>query len=286
MEQLLALQWASTLEFRIMTLPQEPRQLKDYDVLGVGACRREHLLKGAEPRILWTHPALFPLTHRSIYEAILQQTIQWLKPQDIREDRQTSEKELLSLLLEDFQREFPRTAGFLKPGLKEILKAYLLDFPWQGPLLSDHFRYFPGFLKEKAQDPRLCLLAQKEWLRSYLSFTDFGFPRAEAGRIFVNPSLQTLYSESKGEGGIKPGLYLFYYDFSRREVLECPATLAEAAAIDLLGEERPYTMDQLVEQLLLTELKVRLAPEEWRKKLSYLLKAGILLEAGARRISD
>jgi hypothetical protein len=260
---------------------QEPRQLKDYDVLGVGACRRAGLVADPSPKVLLTHSYLIPEAGKPIYEAILSETLQWLKPQEVREQR--SKASLLQVLLEDLQRQFPKTAtqltATLKVKLAEVVASYLLEFPWQGPLLSDHFRYFPVFLKRHFQDQRLYLIAQKEWLWSYLSFADFGIPIQEQGRLLVNPSLQSLYSEVEVEEvQLAPGLALFYYDYSQQKVRDHQMDLWDAAVVDLLQEERKYTPDQLIAQVSLMELETPLSREEWRKKLFYLKAEGILLE--------
>ncbi|MGZ3749537.1 MAG: hypothetical protein ACXVCD_19525, partial [Pseudobdellovibrionaceae bacterium] len=239
-----------------MTQSQEPRQLKDYNVLGVGAGRRERLLEDPTPKVLLTHPYLIPAAQRPLYESILHETLQWLKPEEVREFPKVtpkgSQELLFQLLLEDFQKEFQKTSFYLKADLPGLMMSYLEEFPWQGPLLSDHFRYFPVFLKQKYQDPRLYLIAQKEWLLSYLNFADLGSPALGEGRLFVNPSLQSLHSDFEVEEvQIKPGLFLFYFDPLFQKVRECQANVGDAAVIDLLQEERKYTFDQLVEQLLL-----------------------------------
>src|SRR5437868_2781758 len=96
---------------------QELRQLKDYEVLGVGACRRESLLADPQPKLLLTHPFLIPAEARPIYEAILAETLQWLKPQEVREQK-FIETPFLQLLLDDLQREFPQASASIKSTLQ------------------------------------------------------------------------------------------------------------------------------------------------------------------------
>jgi hypothetical protein len=276
-----------------MAYPQELRQLKDYDVLGVGASRRKCLEADLGAKILLTHSFLIPKTQRPVYEAILDETLQWLKPLEVREEtfsegsNKSPEEYLLQVLLEDFQREFPKTSSYLKQDLFEVVKNYLLEFPWQGPLLSDHFRYFPVFLKRKFQDSRLYLIVQKEWLWSYLSFAEFGTPVQEQGRILVNPSLQSLYSLTEVEEvRLQPGLFFVYYDDSRQKVRDYKVDAWEAAVVDLLQEDRKYTLDQLIEQVLMTELEAPLSRAECRKKLFNLKSEGILLESGSNTVKE
>jgi hypothetical protein len=266
-----------------MTQEKEFRQLKDYDVLGVGALRRERLLREARAVQLITHPELVSISARAIYDAILADTIKWLKPAQILEEKISKSKEelLARLLLEDFRREFPKTSVYLKTELNATLKKYLAEFPWQGPLLSDHFRYFPGFLRTQFQDSRLYLFAQKEWLWSYLSFTDFGSPKQEAGLVRLNPSLQSLYiSEEVAEAELTPGLYIYYYDESREQVCEYKMDALDAAVVDLLHEDRKFSLDQLIDQVLMMDLELQLPREAWEKRLSSLISRGIILISG------
>ncbi|WP_413287580.1 hypothetical protein [Bdellovibrio sp. HCB337] len=272
-----------------MAYSEDSRQLKDYEVLGVGASRRETLLQGAGSFILETHPELVPPSQKALYEAVLDETLHWLKPQAIREVKinKPASDFLLQVLLEDLKKYFPHTAQALKTDLKEILKSYLQEFPWQGPLLTEHFRYLPVFLKRKFQDSRLYLMAQREWLWSYLSFADFGFPPQEEGRIIANPSLQSLYTTFEiPELHLTEGLYIFYYDYSQRKVREHKLEVYDAAVVDLLQEDRKYTLDQLKEQVLLMELDANLPGDVWVKKFSSLAEEGIILVSRPHWIAD
>lgn len=272
-----------------MAQNKELRQLKDYDVLGVGATRREELrLLGGES-VLWTHSFLVPPVQREVYEALFQETLLWLKPRTVQEYKinKPMEDYLFEVLLEDFRKQFPQTSEYLKHNLKEVLGDYLKEIPWQGPLLTAHFKYFPVFLKRKIQDSRLYLIMQKEWLWSYLNFADFGFPPPEAGRILVNPSLQSLYVGAEvGEVRMTPGLWLVYYDYSQRKVRDYKMDIWDAVVVDVLQEDRKYSLEQLVDQVLVMESVNTLTREEWRKKFFYLRDQGILLESGSGWILD
>lgn len=263
-----------------MTSKQEKRQLKDYEVLGVGALRRQQLLTTAFDAELITYPALIAAGQSELYEALLRETLAWLKPREVRTAPlpQPVGEFLPEVLLEILRREFPQTAAYLKGGLRELLKDYLKEVPWQGPLLSAHFRYWPVFLKRKFQDSRLYLIAQKEWLWTYLSFADFGLPPAEVGRLVVNPSLQSLYTEDEVEEvQLAPGLTVFYYNYASSQLGEYKMDLWDAAIVDSLQEDRKFTQDQLLDQLLMMELDSQLPREEWLIKLSQLQSQGIVL---------
>lgn len=256
-------------------------EVKDYEVLGIGAVRREEL-RGLHP-VLLLHSALVPADQRPLYEAILAETLTWLEPQAVREEKlpQSTSDFLLQVMLEEMQKAFPQTLAALKGDKLTVLKDYLKEFPWQGPLVSAHFRYLPAFLKRRYQDARLYMIAQAEWLWSYLSFAEFGFPTPEKGRVIVNPSLQSLYSVSEiSEVRLTQGLSVYYYDYSQNKIRDYKMDVWDAAIVDLLQEDRKFTLDQVLDQLSFMELESSLTREPWAKKLSYLINEGIILESG------
>lgn len=272
-----------------MAYSSEPRQLKDYEVLGVGASRRARLLQDREPSLLQIHPDLVAPSARGLYEAVLEDTLAWLKPSSLQEVKisQPVEDFLYPLLEKELKKELPLVAQVLKSELKPVLVSYLREFPWQGPLLTEHFRYFPIFVKKKFSDSRLYLLAQGEWLSAYLSFADFGLPAQEEARVLLNPSLQTLYVPFElAELSLTSGLYVYYYDSVHHRVRRYKLDIYEAALVDLLGEDRKFTRDPLLDQALCMELGGSLSREAWLKKLSYLSELGIILESDSRRIAD
>jgi hypothetical protein len=289
MEQLLALERFQPVEFKIMAHSQEARQLKDYEILGIGASCREQILKAPGPFVLQLHPDLVPEDQKETYDLILAETLQWLKPASVQEVRleKSSDEVIFKLMTEALKKEFPQTVQFLKSGAQEALQNYLQEFPWQGPLLAAHFRYFPVFLKRRFQDSRLYLIAQQEWLWSYLSFADFGFPVQEQGRIICNPSLQSLYMSSEiAELKKTQGLYILYYDYRENKVREHKLDVYEAAVVDMLQEDRKFTLDQLLDQLQMMDLEGSLTKEQWLKKFSSLVGEGIILESGLQRIAN
>lgn len=272
-----------------MTQIWDEPALHDYKVLGVGAVRRQQLLADSSRHSLVLYPELVPAHQQGIYDAILEESLAWLKPQKVRTEKLPTSPEqfLQQSLVEELRQEFPQTAELLKVDLQKTVNDYLREFPWQGPLLTEHFRYFPTFLQRRFQDSRLYWVSQKEWLWSYLSFADFGLPRQEEGRILVNPSLQSLYTTSEVfEVQLTEGLTIFYYDYALKKVRAYKPDIYDAAVVDALQEDRKYSLDQLIEQVLLTDLGLPLSKEAWIKKLFYLKGEGILLESGSKWISN
>lgn len=263
-----------------MANKHEIRQVKDYEVLGVGALRRELLLTAQNDFELLTHPALIPAGQGEIYDALMRETMAWLKPREVRSVKQPQSANdfLLEVFLEELRREFPQTTAYLKGGLRELLADYMREVPWQGPLLTAHFRYLPVFLKRKFNDMHLYLIAQKEWLWSFLSFADFGFPPDEPGRLLANPSMQSLFTDEEiPEVQLTPGLTVFFYNNSKKKLCEYKMDLWDAAIIDALQEDRKFNLGQLLDQLQLMEIETPLAKEDWAKKISSLQSAGAVV---------
>lgn len=252
----------------------------DYDVLGVGGVRRRRLESEGQnrPRELVCHPALVPSSRQTFYQSVLDETLRWLQPAAVRESM--AAENLSTLLRDELVRSFPATTHRLGARVDAVLAKYLAAFPWQGPLLSDHFRYFGVFLKaEKVSenyDEDVYLLAQLEWLQSYLSFADFGSARPSADRLALNPSLQPLRlpRDLQGAEGLRKerGLHIFYQRPGTLEVCEKLLDADEAEILDLLEEEAKVSPSQVLQILDRDTPAVR-------KKLSNLCGLGII-EAG------
>jgi hypothetical protein len=253
-----------------MSEEQSPQPLNDYDVLGIGGLRQAELLADPRPRILKIHPDLIPERSREIYNHILADTLRWLHPREVLKERLVGDPDeiIFQLLKQEFAKQFPKMVMKL-PNFETPLRAYVEEFPWQGPLLADHFRYWPQFLKTHGSDPSLQLLAQQEWLWSYVSFTDFGAVKIEPGLVQVNPSLQTLR-------GLE-SLRVIFYDELRNRVVESDLDISQAAILDTLQEDRKYSLDQLLGQLLLQNDPAAFSWVELEKTLEKMIHQGTIL---------
>jgi hypothetical protein len=252
----------------------------DYDVLGVGGVRRRLLESEgfSRPHELICHRDLVPSPRQAFYQSVLDETLRWFRPAAVRES--LAAENLSVLLKSELVLRFPATTHCLGARVDTALAKYLAAFPWQGPLLSDHFRYFSVFLKtEKVSEnyeADVDLLAQLEWLRSYLSFADFGSTRPRTNVLALNPSLQPLRlpRDLEGPEGLRKerGLYVFYQQPETLEVCEKLLDADEAAILDLLEDEAEVSPSQIL-QILDRDTPVV------RKKLSNLCGLGII-EAG------
>jgi hypothetical protein len=250
--------------------------LNDYDVLGVGGPRKREaqglaLTSGSTSVFLHCHPSLIPAPRQDFYAAVLKETLTWLSPIEMKNVEESVDLE--KLLAEEFQKSFPRTFAALSSQASGCLQRYLREFPWQGPLLSDQFRYFSAFLKAEGAPLEMALTAQQEWIYLSLSFSDFGSQRADPGVLTVNPSLQ-VFPVVQPAGPFMQGLYVYYCEPASGEVKEARLGALEAEILDLLQEERKYTTAQILAHL---EVSTK-PPDEVSKKLSKLISQGIILD--------
>lgn len=182
-----------------------------------------------------------------------------------------------------WQSAFPKTIEALeKQGLATYVHSF--EFELQVQQLRLDLRWFPVFLKMQNAPRRLLELAEFEYLRSLVYSSDFGRPVLDAGLLGLNPSAQFLeVHQPLPEINRGPGLYCLVKDGSR--FFEMELSLAQALLLDLLREDRKYSLDQLLDQAELHEVKLRLSREDWQRTLGTLLERGVIVR-GAERSSE
>lgn len=254
--------------------------LRDVDVVGVGAGRRQQINEIQKQRsiILQTHEAQIPENVRAIYDQELLNSLQWIRPV------KTVTGPPLDLFAEHkqtFSKIFPLTEKYLGLMAGRVRDSYLDEMEWSSWLLQDHWRYFVGFLRQRfAQSRELSDLAHWEWVQAWLEVQPFDIsPPEEPGILSSNPSLQIVILNEDNKALSKPkGIYAFVYTPSLGRVTERALDPAEALLIDLLQEDRKYNTEQLIDMALLSEeLSTQLTSVEWQNKLDSLKAAAILL---------
>ncbi|WP_413613400.1 hypothetical protein [Bdellovibrio sp. HCB-110] len=253
--------------------------VRDIDVVGVGALRRHQLteLQKTKKFILHTHEEMIPESVRSIYEAELLRTLQWLRPV------KTEKKDAFDFLEEQhklFPQIFPRTHQALGFTVNKIRDMYLDEMEWSSWLLQDHWRYFVGFLRQKfPAKPELMEVAHWEWVQAWIEIQPFDLGELEKNSVIVNPSLQIVsFSQESSVLKRDKGMYAFVYSSEKATVVERPLDVYEAKIIDLLQEDRKYTPEQLVQMALLSdEITPQLSSMEWEKKYLSLCQDAILI---------
>lgn len=254
--------------------------VRDLDLLTAGALRREAFSSRGETLVLEIFPMLVPPERKDFYRHALQELESWLRPVEVREASLgiPATEFLQESLWQDFQKYFPKTTQQLGEKCRIFLQTYTEEFPWQGGLLTEHFRYFPTWLRQQGLPARK---AQREWLWAFLGFADFGEPRGDLQQILLNPSLQILAWDQKDD--LAEGLYALAYVSAQKKIVEEKLDVAGATLLDLLQEDRKYSVEQLLGQALL-QVDVFPSREEWLKKLFYLQALGIIELPKAERL--
>lgn len=252
--------------------------LRDVDVVGIGSLRRHQIeeLQKSRNFILETHEEIIPADVHAIYQVELLQTLQWLRPVKVEAERKIdffAEQRAL------FSRLFPKTEKSLSFTMAKVRDLYIEGMQWSSWLLQDHWRYFPGFLRQKFPlNTSLLELAHWEWVQAWIEIQPFGDSSSESGIVAMNPSLQ-IVSLVQGNSDLdrEMGMYAFVYNHQAARVVEKSLDVFEAKILDLLHEDRKYTVDQLVSMAVLgEEMEAKLAPVEWEKKIWSLQKDGII----------
>ncbi|MGE5085530.1 MAG: hypothetical protein ACM3MG_04465 [Bacillota bacterium] len=254
--------------------------IRDIDVVGVGSLRRSQLegLQSKKEIILQTHASFIPPAVRAIYDEELLRTLQWLRP---LKEQATHEFDFLKAQKELFEKIFPRTKALLGLAAEKICSEYLQEMEWSSWLLQDHWRYLSGFIRLKfPENLELKELVHWEWVLAWLEIQPFvSVYKEELGTIVLNPSLQIVRLTNYHSALGKPeGLYAFVYDPMRMQITERRLDMYEVAFLDLLGEERKYSEEQLLDTvLLLEEISMKLSKSGWRSKLTSLIDSNLLL---------
>lgn len=253
--------------------------LRDLDVVGVGSLRRfqiEELLKNHHV-VLRTHENFVPQSVFAIYQEELLHTLQWLRPQ--RQDS-CEHFDFLDEQRQLFTRLFPKTIQTLGVAATKIRDAYLKEMEWSSWLLQDHWRYFPGFLRQKfSQNKDLFEVTHWEWVQAWLEVQPFSLPFADPGTLVLNPSLQIVsLTSDKDLLNRSQGIYAVIYQENQHKIIDRKLEACEAHLFDLLSEDRKYTFSQLIEMACLNDsLGITFSSEKWALKLSSLCADGFIL---------
>lgn len=254
--------------------------IRDIDVVGVGALRRAQIesLQSEKEIVLQTHSAFIPAIVRDIYDEELLRTLQWLRPM---KEQVVLEFDFLKEQQELFQKMFPRTKSMLGLAAGTVCSSYLHEMEWSSWLLQDHWRYLSGFIRQRfPENAELKELVHWEWVRAWLEIQPFvSVYQDDSGTIVLNPSLQIVrLSKYQPLLAKAEGLYAFVYDPMKMQITERCLDIYEAAFLDLLGEDRKYTEEQLLDAIVLVEeIAAKFSRSEWRGKLLSLIEANLLI---------
>ena len=183
----------------------------------------------------------------------------------------------------NWQVAFPKTIETLsRLGFASLVESF--EFELQFQQLRLDLRWFPVFLKMQNCPARLQELAEFEYLRAHVYSAEMGAPKVDPGLLALNPGAQFLeVNQGLPELNREKGLYCFIKEGSR--FFEMQLSLAQALLLDLLKEDRKFSVDQLLEQAELHQVKLNLNREEWRRVLASLEERAIIVR-GPDRLAE
>lgn len=175
-----------------------------------------------------------------------------------------------------WQNAFPKTLEALdKQGLSSYVQGF--EFELKSLNLSADLRWFPVFLKMQNCPRRLLELAEFEYLRAQVYQFDYGPIKLDVNLVGLNPHAQFIeVNEDLPELGRAPGLYCLVKAGAR--FFEMELSLPQALILDLLKEDRKYSIDQLIDMAVIHQVKLGLSKEAWMSTISSLIERGVILK--------
>jgi len=141
---------------------------------------------------------------------------------------------------------------------------------------KDCSRWFPVFLKFQGVRPEVLEVAEFEYLRHLVRGWENGALILDEGQLRINPSVQfvelhhfqpKLHRES--------GLYCFFQ--VEDDLCEYRLNLKQALIIDLLQDERKYSLEQLALQAIGHRMGASQNLQAWKDTILEMLDLGILV---------
>jgi hypothetical protein len=141
---------------------------------------------------------------------------------------------------------------------------------------KDQSRWFPVFLKLQGTRQQILEVAEFEYLKHTVRSLDFCDPIDEAGIIKLNPSVQFVelhYDQPKL--GRLSGLYCFFKKTGG--FFEFQLGIRQALVLDILQQERKYTVPQLIDMARLHKMGAGHSIEEWKDIVEDMISIGLLV---------
>ncbi len=185
---------------------------------------------------------------------------------------------------------FPKTLDILKDHQRAFLSEQFGRTVCEElaiPAHQDSSLWFPVFLKVQGVNQEILEVAEFEYLRHCVMLDEEDIPSKQRSEqndpneqnekqpIGVNPSVQFIELHfDQPRLGRRSGLYCFLKTEGR--FFEFQLGLEQALAIDLLHEERLFSIPQLAEMAHSHSLGQRLDVDGWKNLLSKMLAMGLL----------
>ena len=252
--------------------------MADFDVVGACGPRLRRLVKLSKENkfILKTHAHWVPGLMKNEY----QKNMELFQQQFPTVKVEASEAVYRDMFLDRLLQQFPHSMKMIGDYSEKFLDDYFRDHPPVHWLIEDHFSWWPLYVKERFHKSDLAEVVMYEWILAKLDFMDLPlYRKADPGQIYLNPTLQVLKMEAGAKAlGKSPGIWIFYRQGDESQTLEMLLDPKVAQVLDVLGEDRKFSLGQLTDYLQQESEFLTLTPVETLHLLQRLLRDSLLIQ--------
>lgn len=227
--------------------PKNIVRLADFDVVGVSGPRLRRLIRLNKDHqfILYTHEHWVSVPFKDEYKKSLAQFLKLFKSSEVVASEGKYSDEFLHRINKDFIQSFKLIGDHSEKLLNDFETGYNKG-NW---ILEDHFSWWPLYLKEKFSQKDISEVAIYEWSVAKLDYIDLPIYRTvDPGQIYLNPSIQLVKMDSAAKVLSKhPGIWIVYRQADESQVLETRLDVKTAQILDVMAEERKFTVGQLTD---------------------------------------
>ncbi len=141
---------------------------------------------------------------------------------------------------------------------------------------SDIPRWFPVFLKFQGIRPEILEVAEFEYLRHLVIQQEAAALRMDHGQLGLNSTLQFVeLHHAQPKLNRERGLYCFFK--KQEQLIEYKLSIQQALVVDLLHDERKYSLEQLALHAATHEMGRIQSLQKWKETVFEMLQLGILV---------
>ncbi len=174
---------------------------------------------------------------------------------------------------------FPKTIEILHEKKISYLQEQYKKTLQQQLMLSetaDTSRWFPVFLKFQGIRPEILEVAEFEYLRHLVSGFDSDVVELKEGLLCLNSSAQFVeLHHCQPKLNRDSGLYCFFK--KQNELIEFKLNICQALVIDLLQEDRRFSLEQLSLQATTHKMGKLQSLAKWKETIFQMVQVGLLV---------
>lgn len=253
-------------------------RLADFDVIGAQGPRLRRLIKLSRDNVF--HLSSFEHWVPGLMKASYEQSLKLFLKQFPRTVVTPADGHYEDEFIFRLGIVFPKTMQLIGDYSEKLIADYFADFERSNWLIEDHLSWWPMYVKERFSQKEIAEAAQYEWALGKLDFIDFPiYRKADPGQLYVNPTLQLIKIEAAASTlGKSPGLWIVYRQSDEAEVLEMKLNTQVAQVLDVMAEERKFTLGQLTDWMQTESEFKDLSPSEVLKFLERLVRDSVLVQ--------